>query len=175
MKRLAIDIIVLLATLAAATAWADTFSEGQAALMRGDYAEAIRLFTMDIDSGRNTPDNLAVVYNQRGLAYRRSGKPDLAIADYNRAMKLAPNDADLFNNRGIAFKAKGELQQALADYNRAIELNTKQATAYYNRSIVYEKLGRLVEAIADVKRFIKLKPDDPDGPARLERLEKKKD
>lgn len=172
MKRLGIALIVLCSLLAASPAWADSFAEGQAALKRGDYSEAIRLFTLDIQSGQNTPENLAVVYNQRGLAYRRSGQPDKAIADYNRAMKLAPGDADLYNNRGIAYKAKGDLRRALADYNQAIELNPRQANAYYNRSIVHQKRGNLARAIADVKRFIELKPDDPDGPARLKRLEK---
>lgn len=173
MRRLLVLASLLVLCLAAAPSWADVFQDGQAAMRKGNYPEAIRLYSQDIDSGNNTPENQAVVYNQRGLAYRRSGKPDLAIADYNQALGLTPNDADLYNNRGIAYKSKGELERALADYNRAIDLNDRQANAYFNRSFIHEKQGRIPQAIVDVKRFIELTPKDPDGPARLRRLEKK--
>lgn len=33
-------------------------------------------------------------YNSRGLAYDRKGDPDLAMADYNRAIKIKPDYAE---------------------------------------------------------------------------------
>lgn len=172
MKSMVALALTLLVGWCALPAAADTFSDGQAALRRGDYVEAIRLYTRDIESGKNSPRDLAVLHNQRGLAYRRNGQPDLAIADFNRAMEITPNDADLFNNRGIAYKAKGDYKQARADYTRSIELNEQQANAYYNRSIIQERLGNIDAAVKDIKRFLELSPDDAEGKARLLRLEK---
>ena len=51
-----------------------------------------------------------------------------AIADYNEASRLNPNDARAYyNNRGLAKSALGDKQSAIADYNEAIRLNPNDA------------------------------------------------
>ena len=45
-------------------------------------------------------------YVNRGIAYRRAGDVDRAIADYDEAIHLNPRAADAFNNRGNAFRAR---------------------------------------------------------------------
>lgn len=138
MKLLRMLAVGCLLLALASPAAAGPFEEGRAAHQQKRYDEAIRLFTVDINSGTNTPHNLAVVYN----------------------------------NRGNSYLAKGQLGQALADFNRAIDLDPSHANPYYNRSIVHERQGKKTQAIADVQQYIKLKPQDPDGPSRLARLQK---
>ena len=47
-----------------------------------------------------TSDNKAGAYYNRGSAYMRSGSADKALADFNSALKLAPNFARALEARG---------------------------------------------------------------------------
>jgi Flp pilus assembly protein TadD len=39
----------------------------------------------------------------RGNAHKGKGEYEQAIADYSKAIELAPKDADAYNNRGYAY------------------------------------------------------------------------
>jgi tetratricopeptide (TPR) repeat protein len=69
---------------------------------------AISACTHLIQSGNETPANLASVYNNRGQGYDNKGEHGLAIADYNKALELEPNLAAAYSNRGNAHEYKGE-------------------------------------------------------------------
>ncbi|MES0385800.1 MAG: tetratricopeptide repeat protein [Hyphomicrobium sp.] len=47
-----------------------------------------------------------------GRACLDKGKYDDAIADYDKAIALDPNDATAYTNRGVAFGRKGEYDRA---------------------------------------------------------------
>jgi tetratricopeptide (TPR) repeat protein len=49
-------------------------------------------------------------------------KFDKAIADYNQAIRLNPNQAIAFCNRGFSWERKNDLQHALADFKKCSEL-----------------------------------------------------
>jgi Flp pilus assembly protein TadD len=52
------------------------------------------------------------------------GRADVAgaIADYDEAIRLNPQDADVYQNRGIARRALGNVAGAIADYDQALGL-----------------------------------------------------
>ena len=65
----------------------------------------------------------AVTLNSRGYVHLRAGQPDLAIADYDAALKLEPKiDTSLFG-RGVAHAALGDKVKAAADLAAARALN----------------------------------------------------
>ena len=97
-------------------------------------------------------ETMAFVYNNRGVAWANKGNLDNAIADYNEAIRLDPNNADAYYNRGIAWGRKGNLDNAIADYNEVIRLNPNFADAYYNRGIIKLKKLNLIGAGADFAR-----------------------
>ncbi len=72
-----------------------------------------------------------------GAVYKDIGCYDLAIQDYNRAIKLASGIAAIHDNRGVAYSAKGEHDLAIRDHNRAIELHSQFALAYNNRGCAW--------------------------------------
>ncbi|MEZ4662046.1 MAG: tetratricopeptide repeat protein [Caldilineaceae bacterium] len=93
-----------------------------------------------------------------GHSPQRPGELDAAIADYDQAIALNPEDATAYNNRSIARRdLPGELDAAIADYDQAIALNPQYATAYNNRGNACDQ-GELDAAIADYDQAIALNP-----------------
>lgn len=83
-----------------------------------------------------------------------------SIADYSKAIELAPDSADVYFNRGDAYDELGEYGKAVADYNKAIELDPTHTSAYYNRGCAYGELGAYDKAIVDYNKVIELNPNN---------------
>jgi tetratricopeptide (TPR) repeat protein len=56
-----------------------------------------------------------------------------AIKDFNRAIKLDPENALAYYNRGIAWKAAGDNYKAAEDYKRSVKIDPFYAKAYYKQ------------------------------------------
>ena len=119
--------------------------------------------TRNIQSGRFTGQNLAIAFSNRGLAYKKSGQEDKAIADFSEAIRLIPDFVYAFNNRGNVYYFKGQLDQAIKDFNEAIRLKPDLAEAFSNRGNVYRRKGQFDRAIKDYDKAIHLNPDDGQG------------
>ena len=130
----------------------------QICFSNGAYDAIIAACTRAIDSSVVHGRDLAVAYNQRGLAYENTGKHDAAVADFTEAIRLDQTYAIAHNNRSWALNNKGEYDQAIADSTAAIKLNPKYATAYVNRGVSYESKGECGKAISDYSEAIKLNP-----------------
>jgi Flp pilus assembly protein TadD len=63
----------------------------------------------------------------RGVSYHLKGDYRHAIADFNLAIELAPEEAKYYYDRGLAYKATGNREAARRDFQRAIELGYTQA------------------------------------------------
>ena len=117
--------------------------------------------TAMIQSGRETPENLARAFSHRGLAYARKGQDDSAIQDLDQAIRLNPNDAEAFSNRGYAYNGKREYDSAIQDLDQAIRLNPNDANTFSNRGAVLRALGRQAQAAADFAKARQLDPKLP--------------
>lgn len=96
--------------------------------------------------------------------------PRGALADFNEAIRLSPQDAHLYIDRGIAEDFLGDNAKALADFNAAIELDPKQPLGYVNRGQTLLTLGKRDEAIASVKKALGLAPGFPPALEVLKKL-----
>src|SRR5579871_1438987 len=74
-------------------------TEALATLDKNDNDGAIRLFTAIIDSKQATP-MLYYDYASRAIAHLRKGQQDMALADFDAAIKLKPDDGDSYFRRG---------------------------------------------------------------------------
>ena len=109
-----------------------------------------------IASGQEAPQTVAVAHNNRANAYVMKGEYDLAIKDYNEAIKLVPNSASYLNNRGVAYKKKAEYDRALEDFDQSIRLNPAYAGAFANRAGTYVHKAEYERAAHDYDEAIRL-------------------
>jgi tetratricopeptide (TPR) repeat protein len=125
-----------------------------------DEGETIRL---DADDA----ENLGVDYNSRGCMWRNKGELDIAIADFNEAIRNKPNYPDAHFNRGRSWRMKGEYDKAISDLNEAIRLDTKDTGNYAERGTSWEARGNYDKALADYNQAIKVDSKDSAGFASL--------
>jgi len=102
---------------------------------------------------------LAGVYNNLGAAYQAKGQFDMAIEQYQAALRLKPDNADAHYNLGAAYQAKGQFDMAIEQYQAALRLKPDNAEAHNNLGAAYQARGQFDMAIEQYQAALKLKPD----------------
>jgi tetratricopeptide (TPR) repeat protein len=119
-----------------------------------DHDEAVRL-----------APGLASVYVNRASAWVRLGKDERAGEDIEKAIALAPNDAEAYFTRAEMYRyAAARREQVISDYGKAFALKPDYAEAYYGQGTLLFG-SDFDRAIADYTRIIELKPDWQGGSA----------
>ena len=103
----------------------------------GEYS---RLSFMD------SQNSLAADYGRPVYSY------DNALADLNKAAKLAPDLPYIYYNRANIAAVAGDFQSALDDYDRVIAMDPEFADAYFNRGLVRIYCGNLNDALLDISK-----------------------
>ena len=105
-------ILVLVLALSAIGARADRYDDCN---QEQDLDRAIRGCTQIIERRQQeSQENRALAYSNRGNAYGKKGDVDRAIADYTKAIELAPTRALAYYNRGVTYGRKGDVDRAIA-------------------------------------------------------------
>ena len=86
---------------------------------------------------------------QRGISMASLGRHQEALACYDEALALSPDEPNLHNNRGNALSNLGRLDEALGAFARAIDLRPRNDSAFANRALAYARAGRFAEALRD--------------------------
>jgi Flp pilus assembly protein TadD len=100
----------------------------------------------------------ARMYFNQGVAHGLKGEPEAAIAEYEKSIRLDPDNASVFVNRGKARATKGDLDNAVVDYDKAISMDPDYALAYNNRCFAQLKKENFDAAIVDCGKAIALEP-----------------
>ena len=90
----------------------------------------------------------------------RQAEGQIAIEDYDKAIRINPKDAVAYFNRGNAYHSLNKKKRAIEDFYQAIHLNPQFAEAYHNRGTIYRDLGQFEQAIEDYDQAIHLNPRD---------------
>ncbi len=163
----AFALSVLAALAVAATVAADDAAtllkarEAGAALARGNFDQAVALYTEALQDKTLPNERRATLLTDRGVAYARRQSPREAIEDFNRAVQLFPEFAAIYNNRGNVLLGIGAVREAMKDFDRALLLAPGYAAAFSNRAGAHLKLGQIELAIADYTKAIALVPTSP--------------
>jgi tetratricopeptide (TPR) repeat protein len=115
---------------------------------------------------------------ESGNAQLKSGKPEQALAEYDKAAKTLPAEPGVHFDRGAALYALSRFDEATQEFLRATEAKTTslKAAAFYNLGNTFFKTDKFADAIAAYRRSLLLDPNDIKAKWNLElALKKKKD
>jgi tetratricopeptide (TPR) repeat protein len=117
-------------------------------------------FTLFKHTLRVTKNNY-LAHTNLGAAFAELGQYQYqrSIEEYNKAIRLNPDDSLAYYNRAAAYAKIGQHQNAIRDYNKAISLKPDYIEAYNNRGNIYGQHGQYKMAIEDFNRIIALDPN----------------
>ena len=117
-----------------------------------------------VEEERDNPDRLVASHVNRGILRLRRGDTDGALADFDSATAINPDEPEAYLNRGSALLRNAQVATAISQFDTAIAKNTRRpALAYYGRGVAHEEAGNLRAAYRDYMRASQLAPnwDDP--------------
>lgn len=91
------------------------------------------------------PKFYKAMYNLGNL-YLEQDKPNMAIEQYKRVLKLKPEFSYAYYNMGCAYLKLGKLKDARRNFLYAIDYNPTVADFHYNLAYTYKKLNKPKDA-----------------------------
>jgi tetratricopeptide (TPR) repeat protein len=168
-RPLLLAILVSVLALIAIGAMAPAFADDRStcfSLGSEDYKDKEKLKLGEdacsrmINAGTFRDKPLAALYRARGNWHQKKGELDLALGDYNSAIKFESKNAESYDYRGDIYRQKGDLDRALSDYDRASKLDPNYVSAYYGRGRVFETKKDIDKAREAYNAAIKMTAPD---------------
>lgn len=100
-----------------------------------------------------------VGYTCLGLVYNATGQYEQAIDQFQRALKLDPNNDDVYRGLAFAYEHVKRFDEAEAIYRRAIAMRPQYAAGYNWLGRFLHERGRYGEAIEVFRQSTELAPD----------------
>lgn|GEM_PF-1582604 len=97
-------------------------------------------------------ERTALAHTAKGLDYFSKSKFELAVKEYDEAIRVFPELAAAHNNRGSALFALGRFEEAAASFRSAVKLDPRYAQAHFNLALALIKLGLEREANESLAR-----------------------
>jgi tetratricopeptide (TPR) repeat protein len=125
--------------------------------------EADELLDLALGIAPTDPD----LHRVRGLVHETRADYGRAVAEYRRAVELAPDWSYLRLCLGHALRAGGRFDEALAEFARAAELAPMDPRAEGGRGMVHAALEDRQAAAQHLRRSVEIDPDYATGYAQL--------
>jgi len=71
-----------------------------------------------------------------GIRYQSTGQTVQALADYNSAINLDPNNKYAYYNRGLIYQGQAKNVEAEKDYRKALSIDPNFENALYNLAVI---------------------------------------
>lgn len=122
-----------------------------------------------------TKNKKALQFHQEGSKYFNNEKYELAVVEFNKALKIDPKFAFAWDDLGLSYRKLKRYGEAIKCYQKSIELDPKGKTPLMNMAVAYQLDNDNKNSIKTYKDYIKIHPEDPEGYygiARVYRFEK---
>ena len=122
---------------------------------KGQYDKAIEYCNKSLQS---KPDNRT--YSLLGFVYQKLSKYNLAIQNYEQALRLKPDLYEVYFNLAGVYSEVGRLDDAIRTYKQLIEIKPEHPGASNNLGIILKEAGRSKEAIEAWEKALQIQPPD---------------
>ena len=102
------------------------------------YDLAIKEYERGIALKEIDPKGAAYCYSNRAEQYERLREYDKALADYDSAIVLQPENADRYYNRALFYYEQKEYNKSIVDFTRATELDPDDSENWRMLGYVYK-------------------------------------
>jgi tetratricopeptide (TPR) repeat protein len=123
------------------------------AKMRLDACEKV------IAAGQVTGKDLGIANEVRAQAFMQRHNYDKAIAAFDAALAVDPDNPNYQITRGWAYQSKGDDDHAMADYNAVLQVHPNAVGALNNRGRLYLRKGALQSAMDDLSAALNYRPN----------------
>ena len=135
---------------------ADLLGEGNNLINAGNingaldkYQEALKYVDGDGD-----PD---VRFNM-GIAYKAKGESGKAIAEYRKAIELAPDYSEAHNNLGNLLKDRKKFDEAIYHFEASIKIFPENPSTHNNLGTVHAMKGEVSKAAIHFAKAVRIQP-----------------
>jgi tetratricopeptide (TPR) repeat protein len=102
------------------------------------------------------------IFFQRGIAYERLKKWDLAEPNFKKALELFPDQPQVLNYLGYSWVDMNiNLEEGLGMIRKAVDLRPDDGYIVDSLGWAYYRLGRFEDAVSELERAVELKAADP--------------
>ena len=117
-----------------------------------DYAGAKEDATLAIERNPFITD----AYEVRGVALQNMGKLEEAVADYDKALSLLPENKGILFNKALAEEELKNYDTAQECYSQLLKAHPRFDSGYIGRARLYLAQGDTISALTDLDKAIEL-------------------
>jgi len=136
---------------------------GSAYLSQEKYDASREYFERAIKSRSTYPDTLPNAWNNLGLIAAREGHTEEAIAHFQQALQLSPDNPIALDNLGNAFRQKKDWGKAAEAFQHTLAINSTDSEANFGLGMVYAQTDDNERAEEYLNRALKARPSYPEG------------
>jgi hypothetical protein len=123
-----------------------------------EFTSGIKLMVALMQEGYQPPPELLEAYLQRGVIYFVQGDYEKAIADWEAATDVQPDDGRAYNNLGFAYYELDRLHEAIAQWQLAVEADPFLDDAWGGLGIAFYAMEQTEEAIVAYQNALEIEP-----------------
>lgn len=111
----------------------------------------------------NSNNKKAQEFYANGQDFLAQEKYDLALVEFNKAVKKDPDFAFAWDNMGIAYRRMNRFKEAIECYDKSLKLDPNGRVPLMNKAVAYSLMEKFPESVKTYKEFIRIHPEDPEG------------
>ncbi|NEO14836.1 MAG: tetratricopeptide repeat protein [Moorea sp. SIO3F7] len=113
-----------------------------------------------LEAEHHTPEEQADLLVELGMLLVAAQEYQDAIANFDKALEIKPDDHQAWYSRGVALSILGRLETGIDSFDQALKIKPDYHEAWYNRGLALSDLGRNEEAIESYDQALKFKLDN---------------